>query len=448
MNPNLPRTTTFSEVATLLGAFNELGYASWSLRVRTVAFKLKDAWYHYATSAHLTEGKQHGDKLIAMRGSLALVERTAPIIQALTAQEFSTHLTHWRAALKQGSDAVFQEHVILERNSSDYHGDTWPRWYAQLYEQGQHMAGPIPDGPFFDPKERLFGKDVPRIAMQFLGESRFAQLGNAPNEYILRVPDRRARIAELDLEGNTLRVDVENSARCALYCSVVTSAYGGQLFHDVVSLENEHVSIDLPFAPENLEVWIVLPDGYMLDYYEETPHRSTWGPVGSLLNSPNRSDLQAIGAALAQGENDSVEFKPYISVKPRDKKAYEILRAVSGFANTRGGDLYIGVNDAAEPEGIEIDLNRDYGEQNRDLPARQAAYEKDLRKLINEGTSPTLPIRFQWHDIAHRTILQVRIPQSTIPVHISENGEMFRRAGATNRKWRAVDALASTENRP
>lgn len=232
-----------------------------------------------------------------------------------------------------------------------------------------------------------------------------------------------------------------------MYCSVIRSSYAGQVFHDAVAFENDQATVELPFTAENLEVWIILPDGYMLDHCEETPHRSTWGPVGSLLNAPNKTNLQAIGAALAGGENDSVEFKPYIKVRPRDKKAYEILRAVSGFANMRGGDLYIGVNDAAEAEGIETDLNRDYGEQNRDLEMRQAAYEKDLRKLINERTSPTLPIEFHWHDIAHHAILQVRIPQSPIPVHISEAGEMYRRAGATNKKWRAVDALISAENK-
>jgi hypothetical protein len=448
MNPNLPRVTTFSDLAALLGAFKEVGFPAWSLRVRTVAFKLKEAWYNYATSVSLLEGNVRHDRIVAFRDCVVLLEWTAPVEKALSAHDLLARLTRWRTALKVGSAVTFQEHVDLRRNSSDFRSDTWPYWSTQLHEQGgQHLGGPMPDGPFFDPKDRVFGQDVPWLAAQFLGEPGFSGQHNAPNEYFVRIPDRRARICRLDVQSNTLLVEVDNPTRCTLYCSAFATSFAGEVFRDAPLFESTRVSIEFPFNVANLELWIILEDGYLIDRYEETPHRSTWGAAVSLFNAPRRAQLHAIGKALAGGENDSVEFKPYIKLQPRDKKAYEILRAVSGFANMGGGDLYIGVNDAAEPVGIETDLNRDYGEQNRDVSAQQATYEKAIRKLINEGTTPTLPIEFHWHDFAHHAILQIRIPQSTVPVHIVETGEIYRRAGGNNKKWRPVDALASTDSK-
>jgi Putative DNA-binding domain len=447
VNRNLPRVTTFSDLAAILGGFKDVGFHAWSLRVRTVAFKLKDTWYNYATSAALVDGDQTNDKVVPMRDSVLLLDWTEPVKNGLTAHELTARLTHWRTALEMSSAVTFQEHVDLRRNSSDFRSSTWPHWSTQLHEQGgNHLSGPMPDGPYFGPKDRVFGQDIPWLAAQFLGESRFSSQQNAPNEYVLRISDRRARISRLHVESNTLHVEVDNPAQCRLYCSVFATSFAGEAFRDAPCFQANRVSVEFPFSVENLEVWIILEDGDLIDRYEETPHRSTWGAAVSLFNAPRKARLHAIGNALANGENDSVEFKPYIKLLPRDKKAFEVLRAVSGFANMGGGDLYVGVNDATEPVGIETDLNRDYGEKNRDVTSQQAAYEKALRKLINEGTTPTLPVEFHWHDFAHRTILQIRIPQSTVPVHIVETGEIYRRAGGNNKKWRPVDALASADS--
>ena len=92
--------------------------------------------------------------------------------------------------------------------------------------------------------------------------------------------------------------------------------------------------------------------------------------------------------------------------------------------------------------GVEVDLNREYGSQYPESANRLAAYEKDVRKLINEGTAPTLEVKFFWHEIALRSILEVRVPVSQARVHLIENGEIYRRSGGTNRKWRPVEAMA------
>lgn len=441
MSPNLPYSTTFEALAGLTGEYQALGIPGWSLRVRTVAFKHKDDWFNYATAGWMEEKTLALDKVTVMRECVALTDWCQPISRVLTPHELAAQLIHWRAALKVSFGLTFQANIQLNRDASDFRNKSWPGWWSQLYVQGEQTHYPLPDGPFFDPQERIFGQNVPGLAMQFLGAPKYANQLSPPNEYILRIPDRRVRISALRAQNNVLQLTVDNPSKEILYWSVVATPFAGDIFHKVVDIEDNAAEVELPFAVQRLETWVILEDGYMLDKYEETPHYSTWGADASLFNAPRKAQLEAVSQALAGGESDTVEFKPYILLKPRDKKAFEILRSVSGFANTGGGNIYIGVNDEGEPTGIESDLNRDYGREHRDASARQTAYEKDLRKLINEGTAPTLSLEILWHDIAHRPILQIRVPSSTIPVHLPETGELYRRAGATNKKWRAVDAM-------
>jgi hypothetical protein len=443
MSPNLPYKTTFEALAQLLACHGELGFKGWSLRVRTVAFKHQDSWFHFATSAWMEDGARELDKKTVLRQTVAIIDYRSPVSEPLTPHDLTKALTYWRTALGVGFGLTFQGHTQLNRSASDSRRGEWPGWWTQLHAQDSQTSHPLPDGPFFDLRNRLFSQDVPRLAMQFLGESKYVNSHNPPNEYVLRIPDRRARIRSLSLEENALKLTVDNPAKLSLFWSVVATPFSGSVFSKVVDVIDDTASLSLPFAVQNLETWVILEDGYMLDSYQENPHYSTWGADASLFNAPRRTESKLLLAALGAGENDAVEFKRYTKITPpRDKKSFEILRAVSAFANTAGGDLYIGVNDEGEPVGIESELYRDYGGRHEDGASRQAAFEKDLRKLVNEGTAPNLNVDFHWHDVAHRAILQVHVPQSVNRVCLLENGEIYRRAGATSRKWRPIEAVS------
>lgn len=442
MTPNLPYNTTFAALGELLGCYAELGFVGWSLHVRTLAYRHNGDWFNFATTVWMEDGEREISEKKILRENVALVDFCTPLGGPLSPHELAKALTYWRSALGMSFGLTFQETIQLNRNPSDSRTNTWPGWWTQLHAQGGQSSHPLPDGPFFDPAKEIFGQDLPRLAMQFLGHAKYANTHNAPNEYIVRIPDRRARISTLRVEDNVLRLEVDNPATLKLFWSVVAASFADDVFSKVITVKNDRASVELPFAVQRLETWLILEDGYMLDQYQENPHYSTWGSEASLFNSSRHTESIALIQALAAGENDYVEFKPYIKVKqPRDTKAFEILETVSAFANAGGGNLYIGVNDAAEAIGVETQLNRDYGPEHGEAAARQAAYEKDLRKLINEGTAPSLELAFHWYDLAHRAVLHLRIPPSEDRVYLPENGEIYRRAGATNKKWRPIDAM-------
>ena len=56
--------------------------------------------------------------------------------------------------------------------------------------------------------------------------------------------------------------------------------------------------------------------------------------------------MSRLATILKQGESQTVEFK--------ESFQEEALQTIGAFANTHGGTLYIGVNDAGEATGITV----------------------------------------------------------------------------------------------
>jgi hypothetical protein len=352
-------------------------------------------------------------------------------------------MAHWRAALKLPATTTFRPQVQVSRKASNIPTGSWPGWTSRLDTEQGHNQLPLPNGPFHDPKSRIFGSDIGMLAMHFLGDSRFSSHHSPTNDYEIRVPDHRARISTLRIENNVLHMEVENPAKLKLYWSVVATPFHGPIFQTGCDAGDAPAHVELPFVAQKLEVWLILENGYWIDRYEETPHYTTWGQSPSLFAAARNAEQKEILKALAGGETEIAEFKPYIRLRPqRDTKAFQILRSVSAFANAGGGSLYIGVNDEGEPTGVEVDLNREYGPAHPEAADRFTAYANDVRKLVNEGTAPPIGIEFIWHELALRSILEVRVPASSDYVFLLEKGEIYRRTNGTNRKLRPIDAAA------
>jgi hypothetical protein len=444
MEVNLPPYSSFERLGQIIGENEALGFHGWTLRVRTVAFKCDGDWVNYATVAQLDEGATVGDKTTIIRDSVALFDFRMPIAGPLDTHQLTETLTHWRTALKLPLSTTFHSQVQVTRRASDIPAKSWPGWLSRLGTKQGYMQKSLPFGPFHDPRTRLFGSDLGMLAMHFLEDSRFAGHTNPSNEYELRVPDRRARIHSLKIEDNILHMKMENPARMKLFWSVVATPFKGSIVQIGCETGEELAKVALPFVAQKLEVWLILDDGYWIDRYEETPHYTTWGDSPSLFAAARSAEQKEILKTISRGETDTVEFKSYIQLRPqRNEKSFQILRSVSALANAAGGSLYLGVNDEAEPVGVEASLQRDYGPNYPELSQRLAAYQKDVSKLINEGTAPTIGIDYVWHEVALRQILEIRVPVSSQVVYLLEKGEMYRRKGGTNHKLRPVEAAGS-----
>ena len=101
-----------------------------------------------------------------------------------------------------------------------------------------------------------------------------------------------------------------------------------------------------------------------------------------LLNRANRITVQE---ALKSGENLNIEFKSTFEWdvnlgEPKDERMLATLKSIAGFLNTKGGTLFIGVEEdkagAVKVCGIDEDLKLNGGSRDR--------FQRKLRDLITE----------------------------------------------------------------
>ena len=133
---------------------------------------------------------------------------------------------------------------------------------------------------------------------------------------------------------------------------------------------------------------------------------------------------QVVREALAQGEGKEIEFKQGL---PRPEKT---ARTLCAFANTRGGMLFIGVDDDGRVLGAP-------------KPRRVMA---DLREIAEEYVHPPLPLQVGLLRLPEGTVVCCSVPYSKDRPHGARQtdgtSEIVVRVGASNRVARGATLRA------
>lgn len=419
-----------------------------SLVARSVAVYSNGKWHNYgSTVEHCLQSECpesvppiEFDQVILTQGALSIAE-------SFDLDSFRLLVAGWRDLVGAESGYSFQDSVQPRRFCSDLPKGRFPGWECNLFENLPHRESySVPGGPFLAPDRDVFAPDVPSLAEFWLRHGRWRDRQNITHEYQLVLEDRRARMSGFTAAGADLTVRIDGLETKGLFCGAAVRSFAGIENRYVTPIADGRAEFHFPYAVQELDLWVMLPGGYALDSYHESPSQAAWGREHSIYNRPPEiadPKVAALKAALSAGESQTVEFKPFIRLRPRDPKAREILETASAFANSAGGDLFVGVTDYAEPVGIGVDLQKSYGARcKNDLTCLRDEYVRDLKLLLNEGVVPPLAIECKWFNLALNSVLCVRVPRSDVMTHLIENGEIFVRVGATNRKVRPSDHLS------
>lgn len=190
------------------------------------------------------------------------------------------------------------------------------------------------------------------------------------------------------------------------------------------------------FAPEELEKmmrWHALPAGWQeMNYaaFLEARRKAMARVIRDgyvCLTERDTGETAAeqefsIGKILAEGESGQVEFKSTLRMnlhtRQRDPKMEQaVLKSIAAFLNGGGGTLLIGVNDRAEPLGLDHD-----GFESEDK------MNLHLTNLINDriGAAQMLFIRARFMDQEGKRILTVTCRASKTPAYVKDgNVERF-----------------------
>jgi hypothetical protein len=337
--------------------------------------------------------------------------------------------------------APFQPQVNLYWERSQNRWSDRPCWRVEPTDKvGTTGWRRDPDGPFFRPG-LPFAVDIAAAARQWLKEPATRNEGVSLNSYSVIIPDYRARLRDIKLDGGALRIAVEMPRPFPVFCAIEATDLDGQPVtpQPVPVGDGGTAVVELPRALRALEVYLFDNAGNVLDDYLESGHSLSWGrSVLSPGRRPGDPDHRAVDQAREAGEGQQIEFKEWVPLTRADPKALELLETVIAFANAQGGSLYVGVTDYAEIVGVAAKLYKALARhQGSDLDRLRDAYIVGLQKLIAEGVLPQLtpPPEFKWVEDTGHWVLRATIAKGPDqPYHLAESNDFYIRRGATNRR--------------
>ncbi len=152
-------------------------------------------------------------------------------------------------------------------------------------------------------------------------------------------------------------------------------------------------------------------------------------------NTQTNLILYAWKDIILKGENDSTEFKSslrwdYKLNQVTKELEFVIAKSVSAFLNSRGGKLFIGIDDEGNTLGLENDYKTLGKKQNKD------GFSLKLQDVINNylGKEFHQFIKIQFDFVDEKEICIITITPSDKPVYVRRNNteEFFIRAGTSS----------------
>jgi hypothetical protein len=250
-------------------------------------------------------------------------------------------------------------------------------------------------------KEVTYGADIPHRA-----------------ELLLTMPDRRARVTAIETTDAHLIVNAH----------VRESPEDWEL-HFAFSRGRRSVERGaVPIEPDGRVTLDRIEGASQFDAFLVHRHHGLVAHavfVGRTLQP--EEDKESAVADIRNGENDRVEFKPFL--RRESDKVHEVIKTIIAFSNTYGGRIFVGVTDEGRPEG-RLALQRAYkGELSTALDEIKSA----LKKLARERIKPVPEIVVEDLELGGEPILIIEVPVGGY-VYATHENDVWVRKGATNRR--------------
>lgn len=371
-------------------------------------------------------------------GGIILVAARFSASDILSKHSLVEVLSAWRPFGHHETPLAFHDNVNISRHTSHSEWSTEPVWALQLTETttGSHSRR-VRRGPFLHTESGFFAEDLEDASRQWLGDPTLTDSQNL-GIYRAFVRDRRAWLKSLAInrDNGELLVELERTTKSEVFLTVVTTELDGKKGVTSKELPGLSGSMSVPLPLTEIRVYITDKTGRAYDDFKETTQYRE-RRRRSILNPPPALDpeYQELREALDKGESETVEFKAWLPVDRERPKSYELLKAATAFANAFGGVLYVGVTDDSEVVGTAQPLRTEFlnaaeteGEELR------KEYADTLRRYLNQGISPAPANSVGWITHAGIPVLRIEILSKGALHSIVEDGAIYIRKGARDRK--------------
>jgi len=221
------------------------------------------------------------------------------------------------------------------------------------------------------------------------------------------------------------------------------------IHHFSVQVSDGHVRLNIPEKVNRLDYILVDSIGTVYDYQQEDGYRHT-GLGRNRKTDKTRTLSNTVLEACKNGEGPKIEFKPFIY--PENSKLKEIFKAVVAFANTQGGQIFIGINNEGELEGINTALGK-WAEAVPDEVACER-YLGTIRTKVRDELRSDVQLDFSQTIVDGQRIVIIEVAESNDkPVTFKQElTTLYLRRGSNNTKtspeeWKAIIGSSANDFR-
>jgi Putative DNA-binding domain len=368
--------------------------------------------------------------LLQAYGELCLAQES--ILAKNLPQQFEQAANSTSFEVLKGFPVEVNNTASIELVASDGLGSV-PRYLIELATPHRgHLssAGPliVYGQPAFETQEQAVRAWVP-LRPFHNNDSRLGSI-------LIEVPLAGPRLGGLSLENDgSLRVTVEGrSDTMPIELSGVWHSSEGNLIETFTSpITGDSVVIARPATGDQVAMWLVRKDSLVTDFFIENPNRCTRKQrVLFQQHATTAEDYPT--AQIDAGEGEITELKPFIKLS--SDKIDEVVRTVVAFANTRGGTIFIGVNDYGEVDGIDKDLwDATPKNERKSLDECAKNYCAEVRKKVLDRVSVMTAVRADIIQVRDKMVVRIRVEEAgRKPCSDVSRNEFWIRKGSNTRR--------------
>lgn len=222
------------------------------------------------------------------------------------------------------------------------------------------------------------------------------------------VPDFRARIRAMTIDGKRIRVEVQTGRIPPedVRVKFFSKGQGCASKSDDIPLQGSVVEFVAEEEPVRAEVHILSArDGTLIDRIGHDERYPLRGGVVARLTEKETLEI------IARGENEQVEF----TEKLNKGNPAPIMAAFVAFANTKGGLILLGVDDNGMITGIEEDPSG------------------VIMNWVHSQTDPPVQVKVKTLEIQGKRVTAIEVPEGVAKPYLLIDGRAYVRRGATSR---------------
>ena len=263
----------------------------------------------------------------------------------------------------------------------------------------------------------------------------------------LFLPQSRAYFDQIIRKGDELVFIVKGSATNGLR---VKGAWEFSSSLEQIDIPLQGTGGALPWVgnSEGLELYLIGQDAKVCDFHRETDfwsinHRRLFGTRGQ--ESEGSGSMERL---LLQGEGEQTEFKPYIR-PDHAEKLEEVVKTTIAFANTKGGSVVLGVDNACEVLGVEKEIGKAFRDKGHTIEGSYERYKGIVRQAIAGKLNRTIEIAMDYISIQGHKVLRIEVPEGNRkPYWHQPTNQVYVRRGANTVKAHPEHDLPRLLNSP